>query len=690
MRQLLKVVPLSLLILASAILSDAQVNVTTYHNDNARTGQNTQEVSITPANVGPSAFEELFAVAVNGQVYAQPLFLSNVSIGGSTHDIVYVATEHDSVYAIDAGNGTVYWQKSFLGSGATTVSDSDINNCPNISPEIGVTGTPAIDTTSGTLYVVAKTKESGTFVQRLHALSVSTGAEKVGWPVVISATGFDAQHQLNRPGLLLENGHVVIAFGSHCDWTPYEGWVMSYNAATRAQEAAFNTVPSGSQGAVWMSGGGVASDANGNLYFATGNGTYGPNYTSPVDYGDSIVKLAPPSGGTFAVADWFTPRDQDDLNASGADTDLGSGGVLLLPDQPSGYTHTQLLVQMGKEGALYLVDRNGMGHYCSGCSDDNDTNIVQEIPNATVGVWGSPAYWNGRVYFGSADDHGHSDHVKAFSLYTTTPLLELTSQTPESFAYSTPTPSVSSNGTSNGILWVLDSGSWQSGCCVVLHAYDATNLATELYNSAMRPPRDEVGGAVKFAVPTVANGRVFVGTSGQLVAYGLLSSVTVQRPTTDAGWGVTCYPSGATVPSPTSIPYAYDGAGDGTSSEIDTTSGNGPGNTPMCFGRRISGWPAAAGSFTRLRLVLDFSCGINGSNTGCAAFYSTDSGSTWNLMYETNNDTNLISAVAVLPASQDLTKVQVGVSASGEIHTCCNYRQFASFWINDVRTEGIK
>jgi hypothetical protein len=518
------------------------VNVTTYHNDNSRTGQNTAETALTTTNVTYTKFGRLFTVALDGQVYAQPLVLSGVVIAGVAHNVVYVATEHDSVYALDAASGQQYWKTSFLSSGVTTApTDGDGINCGDLNgPEYGITGTPVINPSTNTLYVVAETYESGSHVHRLHALDVRTGLQISGvQPVVIAATAngdtFDALHHINRPGLLLENNHLIIAWGSHCDDTPYFGWVMSYNAATLQQEAVYNDDQAGIQlnggkgAGIWMGGGGVASDSAGNLYFSTGNGDFG-TLPSPTDLGDSIIKLSPPppTGGLFSVADWFTPRDQDDLDA--ADTDVGSGGVLLLPDQPAGDTHQQLLVQMGKEGALYLVDRNNMGHYCSGCSDDSDTNIVQEIPNATVGVWGSPAYWNGNVYFGGANTNGSAGPVKAFSLYSTTPKLELTSQTSESFHFSTPTPSVSSNGTSNGILWFLDNGSWKTFGSAVLHAFNATNLsAPELYNSSQVPSRDQAGEAVKFTVPTIANGKVYVGgasnsaVNGQLTAYGELN-----------------------------------------------------------------------------------------------------------------------------------------------------------------------
>jgi PQQ-like domain len=358
------------------MLALGQINVTTYHNDNARTGQNTQETVLTTANVNNATFGRLFSVSVDGQVYAQPLVLSNVSIGGGTHNVVYVATENNSIYAIDANIGTVYWRQSLMNSGATPVPSGDLS-CTNISPQYGITSTPVIDPASGTIYAVAMTKENGAYVHRLFALNGGTGAETIHpGGVVISAVlnglSFNPKQEGNRPALLLENGHVIIAFGSHCDQGTYYGWVMSYNASSLAQEAVFNDDPNGNNGlnaCIWMSGDGVGSDTSGNLYFSTGNGLYDSNSNTPVDFGDSIVKLKPPSGGTFTVADWFTPESQDELNS--CDLDLGSGGILLLPDLPVGSAHPHLLVQAAKQGTIYLVNRDSLGHYCGseGCTD---------------------------------------------------------------------------------------------------------------------------------------------------------------------------------------------------------------------------------------------------------------------------------------------------------------------------------
>jgi len=523
---------LLLLLVAS---STSQVNVTTYHNDNARTGQNTAETTLTPQNVSVYTFGKIFSLSVDGQVYAQPLVLTGVTINGVKHNVVYVATENDSIYAIDAGTGTVYWHKNFIPSGYTT--SDDYCGSGNITGGIGITGTPVIDTATNTIYFVTSTKKSGVgYYQQLHAVDVVAGGEKFGGPVLIGGTyggtTFNAEIQLQRPGLLLLNGHVVIAFGQHCTDTAY-GWVMSYNKSTLVQEAIFNTNPGTTNGSVWMGGDGVAADPTGNLFFATGDGLY----DASDEFGDSIIKLGQPSGGSFSFLDYFTPHDQGKLDSN--DWDVGSGGVLVLPDLTSG-AHPHLLVQSGKEGTIYLVDRTSMGTYCgsSTCTD----RIVQEITGALVGgsslnidgVWGSPAYWNGYVYFGSAnkDVANVADYMKAYSfnaggsgLLSTTP----TSHTYEQFSWPAPSPSISANGTTNGILWAIDSKA------SVLHAYNASNLASELYNTTMYPSRDQLGGTIKFSVPTVANGVVYVGGNGYLAAYGGTGPICI--PTTSCSVG---------------------------------------------------------------------------------------------------------------------------------------------------------
>jgi len=488
-------------------------------------------------------------------------------------------TEHDSVYAIDATTGKQYWHTSFINnSNVTTVPEGNFH-CQNndiVGTEYGITSTPVIDASAGILYVVPETLESGTYVYRLHALDITTGFDKAGSPLEITGAAngdtFQAFYQMNRPGLLLENGHVIIAWGSHCDNPTYYGWVMSYTYknSTLQQEAVYNADQSGLQlngglgAGIWMSGGGVASDSAGNLYFATGNG----DFTSPNDFGCSILKLSPPSGGTFAVADYFTPYNVVSLCKGSNDIDVGSGGVLLLPDQ-TGDTHDQLLVQMGKHGTLYLVDRTNLGKYCNGCS--SDTNIVQEIDNATVGVWGSPAYWNGSVYFGGAHTGGPSGPVKAFSLYSSIPQLDFTSETPEVFSFPTPTPSVSApSSNSGGIVWVLDNAKdTSSSGPTVLHAYNATNLANELatVNAPYQP--------VKFSVPTIANGKVYVGTGSALLAFGLntpaSASLTPTSLTFDAGGRCTSPPQTVTVKNTSSLFVSLGGWSVSSYFNLDST-----------------------------------------------------------------------------------------------------------------------
>jgi hypothetical protein len=527
--------------------------VYTYHNDISRTGANIQEFALTNSSVATATFGKLFSCSVDAAIYAQPLWVANLSIGGAPHNVVFAVTQRDTVYAFDANANpcSTLWQttgaKSLIPSGETWVTSSDVG-CSDLVPDIGITGTPVIDPATSTMYVVTKTKTilgaPATFHQRLHALSILDGSEKFGGPVDIQASvpgngnassngivAFDPFLGGQRPALLLDNGHVIISWASHCDNGPYHGWAMSYapnGANALAQEAVLNTSPNGALSGVWMSGSGPAADASGNIYFATGNGSWDGN----TNFGDSIVKLGPPTAGSFPAAnfDYFTPINQASL--SSADQDLGSGGLLLLPDLSSG-AHPRLLVQAGKEGKIYLVNRDtgSMGRLCATCTT-SDTQIVQELPNAVGGMFGSPAYWNGNLYFG-----GSGDTLKAFSISVNaaTPISNNpTSQSSNGFAFPGVTPSVSSNGNGSGIVWVIDSSQYcttQSPGCnpAVLHAYDATNLATELWNST-QSPGDTAGNAVKFTVPTVANGKVYIGTrgndatnggAGELDVYGL-------------------------------------------------------------------------------------------------------------------------------------------------------------------------
>lgn len=558
----------------------AQVSVTTYHNDDARTGQNLHEGILTPANVNANQFGRVFLQPVDGYIYAQPLYVPNVSIGGKTHNVVFVATEHDSVYAFDAdnaagANASPLWHVSFINPPAVaTVNSSTDAQCGDLVPEIGITGTPVIDTSTGTLYVVANTKESGAFFQRLHALDIATGNETFGGPVAIQATfpgagvgssggqiSFDALKQNQRPALLLRGGVVYIASASHCDIGPYHAWVFAYSASTLQQVAVWNSTPNGGLGGVWQGGAGPAADAAG-IYFATGNGTFDVN-TGGTDYGDTILKMGGPSGGKLPVLSYFTPFNQAQLAQN--DTDLGSGGVVLLPDLPVGSAHQHLLVQAGKQGSIYLVDRDNMGGYNS-----TTDQMVQELPGATGGIWGMPAYWNDTVYFGAKNDN-----LKAFSFNANSSgqlSASAVSHSSESFGFPGPTLSISANGSGNGILWAIQTDAYGSNGSAVLHAYDATNLANELYNSTQNGSRDTPGPAVKFAVATVARGKVYVGTATQLAVFGLKPPPAATPAFSPAG-GIYASAQSVTITSATpgaSIYYTANGAPPTTHSTLYT------------------------------------------------------------------------------------------------------------------------
>lgn len=508
--------------------------VTTYHNDKQRTGHNLLETILTPSNVNSTQFGKLFSQPVDGYLYAQPLYVPNVKVSGlGTHNVVFAATMNDSVYAFDAdsnggSNANPLWKTSFLNpaAGITTVPTSAVNCSDLITTQIGVMGTPVIDTVTGTLYVVSRTQQNGQYFQQLHALDITSGTEKFGGPVTIQATvsgtgtgssggtiSFNPLIQNQRSALLLQNGLVYIAWGSHCDNGTYHGWLMAYDHRSLAQKAVWVTSPNGSEGAIWESGNGPAGDSSFNTYFATANGTFDAN-NSGSDYSQSMVKLGPPSGGTFPVLDYFTPYNGPNLDVG--DFDIGSGGVLLLPDQTKGpYKH--LLVQGDKVGNIYLVNRDNMGQY----NAQNNSQIVQYLIGAEKGMWNSPTWWNNKVYFGA-----NSDTIKAFGFNATTGLLTVTpaSQTAETFGYPGTTASISANQNSNAILWALDNSSYKNSTGAVLHAYQATNLSIELYNSKQNESRDNPGGAVKFTVPTVVNGKVYVPTQTQLSVFGLTST----------------------------------------------------------------------------------------------------------------------------------------------------------------------
>ncbi len=539
----------------AAASSFAQVNVLTYHNDIGRTGQNTNETILTPANVNSTTFGKLFSYPTDGYAYAQPLYYANLTMGagtaqaGSVHNVFFIATENDSVYAFDAdsnggANASPLWKVSLIdgahgaGAGEKPMPNGDVSTA-DIVPQIGITGTPVIDPTTNTMYVVAKsTVADTTFIQRLHALDITTGQEKFGGPVNLAAqvagTGngssggtlsFDPKWENNRPGLLLLAGIVYIGFGSHGDNGPWHGWILAYNAATLKQTSALCLTPNGQGSGVWQGGAALAADVTdpvnhpyGRMFITTGNGTYDATtpFANGMDYGDDDIRIDL-TGGVLTIQDSFTPSNQ--ANLSSADRDLGSGGAVLLPDQTGAHPH--VLAEVGKSGTIYVVDRDAMGGY-STTSDNN----VQEMQTEIGGVWGMPAYWNGNVYF-----WGEDDNLKAFSVANSNLSAGPVSVGPDETGFPAPTPAISSNGATNGIVWAIQTDNYLSSGNEILRAYDATNVANALYNSSQNSSRDVAPTSTKFVVPTIANGKVYVTGANKVSVYGLLAgSQTVATP----------------------------------------------------------------------------------------------------------------------------------------------------------------
>ena len=498
----------------------------TYHNDNTRQGQNTQETVLTPTNVASATFGKVGFYSADGKVDAEPLYVQGLSIGGATHNVLYVVTEHDSAYAFDADSGTVLWQVSTLGTGETT---SDPRNCGQVSPEIGMTSTPVIDPKAGahgTIYMVAASKDgSGNYHQRLHALDMTTGAEQTGSPVTIQGTFpsmgpessngqvvFDPKQYNERAGLLLMNGVVYLGWSSHCDIEPYTGWLMGYNENSLAQTSVLNLTPNGSEGSIWQAGAGLAADSSGNIYFLDANGSFGTSLNSsgmPAngDYGNAFMKVST-SGNTLTPADYFTMSNT--VAESNADEDLGSGGAMVLPDEnDASGTAKHLAVGAGKDANIYIVDRDNMGKFNSG-----GNTIYQELGGALSGQeFGMPAYWNNTVYYG-----GVGDSIRAYPITQAKLATSPSSKTSHTFPYPGATPSVSSNGTSNGILWAVNNSN-----PAVLYAYDATDLTKELYDSNQAASgRDQFGAGNKYITPMIANGKVYVGTTNGVAVFGVL------------------------------------------------------------------------------------------------------------------------------------------------------------------------
>ena len=513
---------------AFTIALSAQVTTSQY--DNARTGTNLHETILNPSNVNVRSFGRLFRLPVDGDVYAQPLYVRGVNVAGKgRHDVIFIATEHDSVYAFDAAGQPLepLWHASFAQGRSEPLQQSDVG-CPFITPEIGITSTPVIDAAAGTLYVLVRTRERGPeglprFFQRLHALDISSGAERPGSPVLIRASAptastgfmglfsgtvtFNAFRENPRAALSLVNGMMWLTWASSCDFGPYYGWVIAYDARTLKQAGVFNASPDGTESGIWASDTGPAADDAGNVYMSTGNGRFDAN-SGGHDYGDSVLKLRL-AGGALALRDYFTPYNQDHLNNT--DKDLGSGGVLVLPDQPGAHPH--LLVAAGKEGVVYLLDRDRMGHFHAG----SNAHALQTV-TLPGEVFSAPAFWDGRLYYLASHDV-----LKAFSIRDGRLSPAPVSEAAGAFHEPGATPSVSSNGDAGAIVWATESRGWAVPTSAILHAWDALDLTRELYNSEQVPSRDFAGPALRFTIPTIAGGRVYIGTKGEVDVYGLLA-----------------------------------------------------------------------------------------------------------------------------------------------------------------------
>jgi len=503
----------------------AQSLVSTYHNDKYRSGWAFQETTLTPSNVNSTSFGKLFIMPADGKVDAEPLYVPGLNIAGATHNVVFVVTENDTVYAYDADvSGSPLWQKSLLKAGETP---SDSRSCSQIVPQIGITSTPAIDLAikpHALMYVIAMSKDTaGKYYQRLHALDITTGVEQLGGPVTVTATypgtgdgsangtiTFDPAQYVERAALLITNGALVTSWSSHCDNRPYTGFVITYSTTTLRQLSVLDVTPNGSEGSVWQSGSGPSADTAGNIYFLQANGTFDTNlnaagFPNEGDFGNSFMKLSN-SNYHLAVADYFTMFNT--VQESNTDTDLGSGGAMLLPDLKDAAGKTRsLAVGAGKDSNIYVVDRTNLGKF-----NPTTNNNYQELDGAVHGgAWSSPAYFFHTVYFG-----GVGDYIRSFAFANGK--FSLSSQTTHQFGYPGATPSVSSSGLSNAILWATENTS-----PAILHAYDASNLATEYYNSSQAGSRDNFGNGNKFITPMIANGKVYVGTQDGVGVLGLLT-----------------------------------------------------------------------------------------------------------------------------------------------------------------------
>jgi PQQ-like domain len=508
------------------------VNYTTWKFDNARDGLNSKETMLTPANVNSTNFGQIWSATLDARVWAQPLYMNGVTIGTAKHNVVYVATAYDTVYAIDGDSGAQLWKKGLLPTGETPASATTLHS--SVQPIIGITGTPVIDPATGTLYAVTQSgNTSGQYFHRLHALSITTGAEKFGGPVVINTASWNSSQHLQRPGLLLANGNVYIAFSGNEDIDPYHGWVFAYAAGTLAQVAVWNDTPNGNEGGIWMGAAGISADSSGNLFLTTGNGSW----NGSTQFGQSAVKLNP----MLSVTDYFTPFDY--VKQSAGDKDIGSGGVLLLPNSTGTYPHEAVVCS--KLNVIQVLNRDNLGKM-GGTTD----HVIQQVTGqlgATSGTqytdrcFTTAAFWNNNLYF-----IGNNDGVKQFSFNPSTGLMSTTPIHKDTFAYLFPGGQavVSSNGNTNGIVWAID---WTTG---TLRAYNATDVSKVLYVSP------KLGTGIKFTAATVVNGHVYVGLGSKVVGMGLKTSTTTCSAPTSAGVHVCAPVNGGTYSSPLRVSAA--------------------------------------------------------------------------------------------------------------------------------------
>jgi hypothetical protein len=566
------------------------VPVLTWRYDQTHAGQNTSETALTTANVNPDSFGKLFSHKVDSSVYPQPLYVPNLKMSdGQTHNVLFIETSNDSMYAFDAdsnggANANPIWKVSLAdtnhgaASGATAIPWQDTGS-PDVAPTVGITGTPVIDASTNTMYVVSNTKENGTDFARLHAINITTGAEQPNSPVEIKATvagtgngssggqlTFSPLWENQRPALALYNGYVYIGFAAHGDFNNWHGWLFSYNASTLAQMAALCLSPNGFGAGIWASGAGLPIDdgaPGGRMFVVTGNGTRtSPPFNATSEFGESVVSFSLANGGITPI-DEFTPFNYQTLNSH--DWDLGSGGLLMVPDQQG--THPHVLVHVGKEGRIVVLDRDNLGGYAAGAS--SNTNALQDISNVipqSKGLWATPAYWNGNVYLWARDNVG-----MMFKMNTGVMDVEPDSKTSVTWGAPSPSFSISSNGTQNGIAWAVRADQFGTNGPAVLYAWDANDLSKSIYQSD-NSSRDTAGPANRYSVPVVTNGKVYVATNGEIDVYGLLNEQeTAAAPVISPNGGTFSTSQSVTLSSSTassSIYYTVDGSNPTSSSTL--------------------------------------------------------------------------------------------------------------------------